>query len=272
MAFGSLAGALILAIVVAFFASRSITRPIAKLQSALRHMAGGEGVATDSTLDIRRDEIGDLARAVGAVRDALSAQATHRAENDARRAAAEREQLEGAAREREAAATETNDAVAQLGQALEAMADGDLAFRLVRPFGPALDTLRINFNNSADKLQSSLKAIGGNASSIDAGAAEISTASNDLARRTEQQAASLEETAAALDELQQPLMARPHALKRRALLLPKPGRMPNGRATSSSAPSLRWGKSKVRPARSTTLSASSTKSPSDESPGAQCRR
>ncbi|MFA1624710.1 methyl-accepting chemotaxis protein [Rhizobium mongolense] len=201
LAFGSLAGAIILAIVAAFFASRSITKPIAKLQSALQHMASGEGVATDSTLDVRRDEIGDLARAVGAVRDALSAQATHRAENDARRAAAEREQLEGAAREREAAATETNDAVAQLGQALEAMADGDLAFRLVRPFGPALDTLRINFNNSADKLQSSLKAIGGNASSIDAGAAEISTASNDLARRTEQQAASLEETAAALDEI-----------------------------------------------------------------------
>ncbi len=92
LAFGSLAGAIILAIVVAFFASRSIAKPIAKLQSALQHMAGGEGVATDSTLDIRRDEIGDLARAVGALRDALSAQATHRAENDARRAAAEREQ------------------------------------------------------------------------------------------------------------------------------------------------------------------------------------
>ncbi|WP_132550826.1 HAMP domain-containing methyl-accepting chemotaxis protein [Rhizobium azibense] len=201
LAFGSLAVAMLLAIVAAFVASRSITRPIAKLQSALRHMASGGGVGADSTLDTRRDEIGDLARAVGAVRDALSAQATHRAEVDARRAAAEREQLEGAAREREAAATETNDAVAQLGQALEAMADGDLAFRLVRPFGPALDTLRINFNNSADKLQSSLKAIGGNALSIDAGAAEISTASNDLARRTEQQAASLEETAAALDEI-----------------------------------------------------------------------
>lgn len=70
-----------------------------------------------------------------------------------------------------------------------------------KPFSPALDTLRVNFNNSADKLQSTLKAAGGNAFSIDTGAAEIATAANDLARRTEQQTASLEETAAALDEI-----------------------------------------------------------------------
>jgi methyl-accepting chemotaxis protein len=201
LAFGSLAGAIVLAIVAAFLASRSITRPIAKLQTALQRMAEGESAESDLTLDIRRDEIGGLARAVGAVRGALSGQAARQAESDAKRTGAEREQLESAAREREAVAAETNIAVDQLGKALEEMADGNLSFRLAHPFGSTLDALRINFNNSANKLQSTLKAIGGNASSIDSGAREISTASNDLARRTEQQAASLEETAAALDEI-----------------------------------------------------------------------
>jgi methyl-accepting chemotaxis protein len=201
LAFGLLAGAIILAIAAALLTSRSITKPVAKLKSALQHMARGEGSEMNASLDVRRDEIGDLARAVGAVRDALNEQAMRRAEADAKRQTAERKQLEETARERETAVAETNDAVAQLGHALEAMASGNLAFRLGRSFSPALDELRINFNNSAEKLHSALKAVGANASSIDAGAAETSSAANDLARRTEQQAASLEETAAALDQI-----------------------------------------------------------------------
>ena len=185
LAFGLLAGAIILAIAAALLTSRSITKPVAKLKSALQHMARGEGSEMNASLDVRRDEIGDLARAVGAVRDALNEQAMRRAEADAKRQTAEHKQLEETARERETAVAETNDAVAQLGHALEAMASGNLAFRLGRSFSPALDELRINFNNSAEKLHSALKAVGANASSIDAGAAETSSAANDLARRTD---------------------------------------------------------------------------------------
>ncbi len=200
LALGSLAGAAVLAIIAAFLASRSITAPMAKLQESLRKMAEGQ-MEGDQTLDARNDQIGSLARAVGAVRDAVSGQAARQAESDANRATAERNQLENAARQREAEANETNHAVDQLGRALEEMANGNLEYRLSQPFGSTLDALRVNFNNSVDKLHSALKAIGGNAFSIDAGAREISTASNDLARRTEQQAASIEETAAALDEI-----------------------------------------------------------------------
>lgn len=201
LAFGSLAVAALLAIVAGFLASRSITAPVAQLQAALRNMAEGGNTEIDRTIGSRRDEIGGLARAVGAVRDALSGQAARQAESEAQRSAAERLQLENHAREREAAVLETNNAVVQLGKALEQMANGNLTYRLTQPFGTALDVLRVNFNNSAEKLHSTLKTIGGNAFSIDAGAKEISTASNDLARRTEQQAASLEETAAALDQI-----------------------------------------------------------------------
>ncbi|MCV9961335.1 methyl-accepting chemotaxis protein [Pararhizobium sp. BT-229] len=200
MALGSLAGASVLALIAAFIASRSITVPMAKLQAALRQMAEGK-LDGDQALDARRDQIGDLARAVGAVRDAVGSRAARQAESDAQRAAAEREQMEDTARQRDAEVAQTNHAVAQLGQALEEMANGNLEYRLSESFGSALDELRINFNNSVDKLHSALKAIGGNAFSIDAGAREISGAANDLARRTEQQAASIEQTAAALDEI-----------------------------------------------------------------------
>jgi methyl-accepting chemotaxis protein len=200
LALGSLAGAAVLAIVAAFLASRSITVPMAKLQESLGKMAAGQ-MEGDQTLDARNDEIGSLARAVGSVRDAVSAQAARQAESDANRAAAERSQLESTARQRESDANETNHAVNLLGRALEEMANGNLDYRLSQPFGSTLDALRVNFNNSVDKLQSAMKSIGGNAFAIDAGAREISTASNDLARRTEQQAASIEQTAAALDEI-----------------------------------------------------------------------
>ena len=200
LALGSLGGAIILAIIAAFLASRSITGPMAKLQTALRQMAEGK-LEGDQALDARRDQIGELARAVGAVRDAVGAQAARQADSDAQRAAAERAQMETAARQRDEEAADTNHAVAQLGQALEEMANGNLEFRLSETFGSSLDELRHNFNNSVEKLHSALKAIGGNAFSIDAGAREISGAANDLARRTEQQAASIEQTAAALDEI-----------------------------------------------------------------------
>lgn len=199
LALGSLAGAAVLAIIAAFLASRSITGPMAVAGIAAK-MAEGQ-MEGDQTLDARNDQIGSLARAVGAVRDAVSRQAARQAESDANRAAAERSQLESAARQRESEANETNHAVDQLGRALEEMANGNLDYRLSQSFGSSLDALRINFNNSVGKLQSAMESIGGNAFSIDAGAREISNASNDLARRTEQQAASIEQTAAALDEI-----------------------------------------------------------------------
>ncbi|WP_431323756.1 HAMP domain-containing methyl-accepting chemotaxis protein [Rhizobium sp. YTU87027] len=200
LALGSLAGAVLMAVAAAFLATRSITLPMAKLQIALRRMAEGNNEST-SDIEARTDEVGDLAKAVGAVREAVTSQAEVRAAADARRTADENARLEATAAEREALAAQTNDAVHRLGHALEEMAGGNLDVRLDKPFAVSLDTLRVNFNNSVEKLQSALKTIGDNALSIDAGAREISEASNDLAKRTEQQAASIEQTAAALDEI-----------------------------------------------------------------------
>ncbi len=89
----------------------------------------------------------------------------------------------------------------ELAAALQDLAGGNLDQHLDRQFIPALETLRLSFNDSIDKLKQAMRAVGTNAQAIAAGSGEISNAAQDLSRRTEQQAASIEETAAALEQI-----------------------------------------------------------------------
>jgi methyl-accepting chemotaxis protein len=91
--------------------------------------------------------------------------------------------------------------VAMVGEAISAMAGGDLEKRIDQRLMPSLDQLRIDFNAASQSLQEALHVVASSTSAIHTGAEEIAQASDDLSRRTEQQAASLEETAAALDEI-----------------------------------------------------------------------
>lgn len=91
--------------------------------------------------------------------------------------------------------------VEELAASLNAMSEGDLTKELNSPFLPALEKLRVDFNQTARKLASALENITQNAEAIAAASQEIQSASNDLSKRTEQQAASVEETAAALEEI-----------------------------------------------------------------------
>jgi methyl-accepting chemotaxis protein len=86
---------------------------------------------------------------------------------------------------------------------LTALAEGDLTARIERPLIPGLDRLRLDFNNSLDRLQAAMATVGENTNTIAAGSKEIQSASDNLAKRTEQQAAAVEETAAALEEITQ---------------------------------------------------------------------
>jgi methyl-accepting chemotaxis protein len=91
--------------------------------------------------------------------------------------------------------------VDQLALALKSLSEGDLTQAIETPFLPALEQLRQDFNQTADTLRGTMKAISENAGAIAAASQQIQSASNDLSRRTEQQAASVEETAAALEEI-----------------------------------------------------------------------
>ncbi|ATN33123.1 methyl-accepting chemotaxis protein [Rhizobium sp. ACO-34A] len=191
----------VLAIVgLAFFvATRGITGPMEVLRSRMASLAAGNTSASIDGVD-RGDEIGAMAKAVEVFRDnALervrledAAEAT-RSRSDAERAANEAQKLKEQA--------DLQHAMQSLAGGLSALADGDLSHRLNTPFVSHLDSLRINFNNSVQKLHDAMRVVGDNAGAINAGASEIRSSSDDLARRTEQQAAAVEETAAALEEI-----------------------------------------------------------------------
>lgn len=176
-----------------------VARPIQRLTGVMTDLAGGN-LGVDIPSVARRDEIGEMARAVEVFRD-------NGLEN--RRLAAEAEEnrnlTENERREREAIkareAQELQEAMDALGNGLGRLADGDVSHRMNKPFAGALDKLRLDFNESVGRLEQALRSVGENANAIHSGSDEIRAAADDLAKRTEMQASSVEETAAAVEEI-----------------------------------------------------------------------
>ncbi|TWF52368.1 methyl-accepting chemotaxis protein [Neorhizobium alkalisoli] len=182
-----------------FVSSRGITMPIARLRERMTSLAAGETDQAVAGQD-RRDEVGQMAKAVSVFRDNALERIRLEKEAEANRSLSDRERIARDAQKAKDDA-DTQFAVAELGQALGRLAEGDVSYRIEKSFVKHLDTLRSNFNNSAENLNRTLNAVGQNARGIDSGANEIRSAADDLSKRTEQQAASVEETAAALEEI-----------------------------------------------------------------------
>ncbi len=179
--------------------STGITAPIEALRRRMAALADGETQAEIAGLG-RNDELGQMAQAVAVFRDSAIERIRLEEEAEANRSLSERERI--ARQEQEAKdATNVKFAVDSLAAGLSQLSDGDVTYRISQPFTDTLDTVRHDFNNSAERLQAALTQVAENARGIEAGANEIKTAANDLAKRTEQQAAAVEETAAALEEI-----------------------------------------------------------------------
>jgi methyl-accepting chemotaxis protein len=225
---------------IAFFLARSISNPITALTQSMRELAAGNfGVALPGLA--RRDEVGNIARAVDAfkVKAAEKARrdATEKAEQD-RRAEAERQAaLATMADEfqvavgdivRAAAAGDFSRRVALEGksglvlnvgtlinglcdnvakalndlvQMLSALAEGDLSERIVSDYQGDFATLKNNANATADQIGQTIADIKQAAEEVTSASAEISGSTTDLSQRTEEQAASLEETSASMEEI-----------------------------------------------------------------------
>ncbi|ARE41487.1 Methyl-accepting chemotaxis protein I (serine chemoreceptor protein) [Rhodovulum sp. P5] len=160
---------------------RMIGTPLAEVGGAMGQIAKGSYDNAVPRTD-RGDEIGGIARSLDTLRTRL--QAAKRAEEDAEKGRAEQ-----------------TDAVERLGDALTALARGDLTQSLTTSFGEGYDRLRLDYNATVDTLNDIMGSINENAKEIHTRAEEISGASEDLSQRTENQAATLEETAAAMDEM-----------------------------------------------------------------------
>jgi methyl-accepting chemotaxis protein len=97
--------------------------------------------------------------------------------------------------------TQRIHSVATIGDALSALAAGDLESRVTRELVPELDKLRTDFNRAVDTLQATIRKVGQRSRTIASGTEEIRVSSDDLSKRTEQQAATLEQTSSALAEI-----------------------------------------------------------------------
>lgn len=191
-------GAIALLLLAAMLFSRSITRPLAQVRTALDAVARDDvEIAVPHTR--LRNEIGLMAKSTdalqGKVRERIALEQqqaeSQRALDAERQANLDLQQREN---ERQARVVETIKA------ALEALAGGDLSIRC-DDLGDRDAELRRYFNEALGKLDDAMSEITSKGGDIGISKDEIRRASLELSQRTERQAASLEETSAALEEL-----------------------------------------------------------------------
>jgi methyl-accepting chemotaxis protein len=195
-------GAILIGLVllgISLFAARSVTGPLRGMVRAMGSLASGKFDVTLPGLG-RKDEIGQMAKAVVVFRDAgvekvrLEGQtAEHRrqAEDDRRHS----EELQ------KTAAAEQARVVGSLAEGLKNLSDGDLTFRLPDRFPEGYLQIKDDFNAMICQLQDTIRAIALATREVASTAAEISTSTADLSQRTEEQAASLERTSASMEEI-----------------------------------------------------------------------
>jgi len=172
--------AVALATLVGFLIARGIVKPVERVSTSVRRIAGGN--LTEAIPDSDRgDELGDIAKSLDALREKLGIAATLEEDRHNR---AEQQRI----------------VVEALSVGLRDLSAGNLTHVIESNFGE-YEALRIDFNQAAERLSDTMAVVGETAESIRSRAREISQSSEDLSTRTETQAATLEETAAALDEL-----------------------------------------------------------------------
>ncbi|MCV0416437.1 MAG: CHASE3 domain-containing protein [Brevundimonas sp.] len=190
---------LAIALAAGWVATRAIVQPIGVMIGYMKKLMGGDTAITVASAN-RKDEFGQMGKAIVAFRDAAVDKVRVEAEAVAQRSLSEQERTANEA-EKARAAEEDRIAITALAEGLSAMANGDLTHRFTADVAPRAEQLKTDFNSAIAQLQQAVSVVVSNVSAIRSGAGEISQAADDLSRRTEQQAASLEETAAALDQI-----------------------------------------------------------------------
>jgi methyl-accepting chemotaxis protein len=182
--------------------SRSLAKPIRKLDEAMTRLAGGDLAVEPPALG-RRGVYASIAHAFERIKQAMVDD-----DQQARAATARREEREAneiarrqSEAERAAAAREQDRTVNALAEACERLSEGNLTFRISEDFPPAYQKVKDDFNEAIAQMQSAVAVISDSVRGIRVNADAVAHASDDLSRRTEQEAATLEETAAALGEI-----------------------------------------------------------------------
>ncbi|MCV9963405.1 methyl-accepting chemotaxis protein [Pararhizobium sp. BT-229] len=215
------------AVVSLLVARRGIAAPVRGLTAAMSRLAEGNLDSTGADAE-RKDEIGEMARAVEVFRRNALAMRDMKAQEAALNALSSDLQSSISAVVAAAVAGDftcrigkdyQNDdlnrfagsvnelvdsidsAVSEVRRVIAALADADLSQSMEGRFQGAFAELQQNVNTTMVTLRSTMQNVRGAAGTIKESSSELSSAANDLSKRTEQQAAALEETAAALDEI-----------------------------------------------------------------------
>jgi methyl-accepting chemotaxis protein len=229
---GSIGGALL---VLAFFVSRTITKPINTLTATMGKVADGE---FEQQVDgkARRDEIGAMARAVEVFRE-NGLKVAQMTEAEAARIIRDQEarnemmaqlqrafghvvdaavagdfsqRVDAEFRDPEinSIASSVNNLVAtvdrgmsETGQVLSALADTDLTKRVRGEYQGAFARLKNDTNGVADKLTDIVSQLKDTSRALKTATGEILSGANDLSERTTKQAATIEETSATMEQL-----------------------------------------------------------------------
>ncbi|WP_275789604.1 methyl-accepting chemotaxis protein [Pararhizobium gei] len=208
-------------------ARRGIAAPVRSLTAAMSRLAEGNLDSTGTDTE-RKDEIGEMARAVEVFRRNALAMRDMKAQEAALHALSSELQSSISAVVAAAVAGDftgrigkdyknpdlnrfagsvnelvesIDTAISEVRRVIAALADADLSQSMDGNFQGAFAELQQNVNATMVTLRSTMHNVRGAAGTIKDSSAELSSAANDLSKRTEQQAAALEETAAALDEI-----------------------------------------------------------------------
>ncbi|MDU0343324.1 methyl-accepting chemotaxis protein, partial [Bosea rubneri] len=224
---GAIAGALI-------FSRRSIIRPLVDLGGTMSRLTAGE-TQIEVPHTARRDEIGEMARAVSVLRESTEQvallQEKEREASAARIRSADAmasvvsdvgEVVSAAAAGDFSARLQIDDGDAQMQQlvegineintvvdnattefvaALQALAAGDLTQQVPTAYRGRFAELKDAINETMARLSSTVSTIQTMSADVGLSAREINMGSDDLSKRTEEQASSLEESAATTEEL-----------------------------------------------------------------------
>jgi methyl-accepting chemotaxis protein len=183
----------------AFWIGRLVTRPISGMTNAMGELAAGNLNVELPDVN-RKDEIGQMARAVVVFRDSGLEKVRLEADAAEQRQMAEQERARKDEFQRQAAA-ELARVVRSIAEGLQGLARGDLTCRLSGQFPEAYEQIRQDFNLAITELHDTVQAITAATSDVEHTAGEVSASTTDLSHRTEEQAASLEETSAAMDRI-----------------------------------------------------------------------
>ncbi|UZF92483.1 methyl-accepting chemotaxis protein [Bosea sp. NBC_00550] len=194
-----LAGAMLLA-------RQSITKPLDQLKERMADLAAGN-YAVEIDGQVRRDELGAMARTVQVFKENGLAVQRLEAETAESRDASEAErriiEQERAARshEQDRLAAEQRQVMEALAEGLDRLSRGDLTCRIDAELAAEYEKLRDDFNLAVGHLAETIRTIQATSGDVSNTALEINTGADDLSKRTEEQASSLEETAATTEQL-----------------------------------------------------------------------